>query len=264
MCTMVARSLALPLAASLCLGMLTSCGLSTAHDYGVIVTWLINGVAPDVDQCKQFGISKVRFRLKQGHAPDLFADCDEGVIVPADAYGFDEDTQLGGFLTTDSFDFGKKYDYEVAMLDDKGNVVGDDHYASDFTGYSDDALPLLLSPVEIFAPDGDYATYQGSWTVEGANLASGCKALGIERVALVVTSWTDSDFQAAQELTDAPCTDGKFSPTSGLAYGSYLAKEVAFGANDAIVDRSDPFTIAVDSQGVVTLDVEHFDGKQTP
>jgi hypothetical protein len=263
MCTMVVRSLALPFAASLCLGMLTSCELGSAHDYGVIVTWLINGVAPDADQCQQFGVSQVRFRLKQGHARDLFADCDEGVLLPQD-YGFGDDTQLGGFVTTDSFNFNKKYDYEVAMLDAKGNVVGDDYYASDFTGYSSDVLPLVLSPVEIFAPEGDYATYEGSWTVAGGDLATGCKALGIDRVALVVTSWTDTDFQATQQLTDAPCSDGKFSPKAGLAYGSYVAKEVAFSASGAIVDRSDPFTIAVDAHGIVTLDVENFDGHQTP
>jgi hypothetical protein len=235
--------------------LLGSCSLDLAHDYGVIVPWLINGVAPSQEQCRAHGVERVRFTVITGDYAPLEGACGEGIE-------FDDGTIYGGFVTSDSFDFDERYEYVLEMIDGKGNVVDGltvtDSFRVDY--YGDDALPYLLNPLELFEPNGDVASFEGAWTA-GDEVGAGCEALGISEVVLWVTSYTDPAFAHAVELASAPCADGHIASDGAvLAAGDYLLMYEALAANGARVDESDAIEAIVEEPGLLTIDTVRFDG----
>lgn len=229
---------------------LAACG-DLSGDYSVVPSWLINGIAPTKADCEAFGVERVRFRVeKKGADRVLEAECDEGIL-------FEDGDSYGGFITTQSFDFGRNYKYAVEMLDARDRVVAS--ASGSFRAYWDDVLPLFLAPVEILEPAGDIASYSGSWTIAGG-LAAGCEELGIDRVAIWVTSRTDFDFERAFLLDEAPCSQGEIVGGPALTYGHYYFKYVALDANDDIVDESEVFSALVEEESEIVLDPVRFDG----
>src|SRR5688572_16196479 len=88
-----------------------ACGFSDEGDYAVIPSWLINGVAPDEQQCAEFGADRVEFRVLNGrHQRVLEGYCEEAVE-------FEDGDLYGGFITTNSFDYAQTYEYELRLLD---------------------------------------------------------------------------------------------------------------------------------------------------
>jgi hypothetical protein len=235
--------------------LLGSCSLDLAHDYAVIVPWLINGVAPSQEQCRDHGVERVRFTVTSGDFSPLEGACGEGIE-------FDDGSRYGGFVTTDSFDFDERYEYVIEMIDAKGKVVDGltvtDWFRVDY--YGDEALPYLLNPLELFEPSGDVASFEGEWTA-GDEVGAGCQALGISEVVLWVTSFTDPTFANAIELASAPCGDGHIASDGAvLAAGDYLLMYEALAASGARVDASDAIEAIVEEPGLLTIDTVRFDG----
>jgi hypothetical protein len=232
--------------------LLTACGLDIAHDYGVIVSWLINGVAPSQDQCREHGVESVRFAVQSGDYAPLEGACGEGV----DLY---DGTSYGAFVTTDSFDYGRSYDYEQSMIDAKGRVVDGLTITGSFQGgYWDDDFPLLLDPLELFDPNGNLASFTAAWTV-GNDTAQGCANFGISDVTVVLTTITDTDFVNSVALASAPCAAGQIASNGAvLAQGDYLMKLQARGSAGELVSEGDPIEALVDQAGEVTLDTVRF------
>ena len=251
---MAFRTLALCLACSVVAG----CTFDTDDDYAVVPSWAINGLVPTDEECAAFGVDHVEFRLTRPKTTRvLTASCSEAI-----EYDDGTDTvQLGGFVTSAHFEFGRTYEYEISLVDKNGKVVHGARAAGSFQVYASDAVPWLLHPVEIFEPQGDVASYSGAWSV-GASLEEGCAELGIEKVGLFATSDFDLDLEREVQLGElVPCTDGLI--TSGgpaLAFGRYLVRYVAFDARNAVVDETDYIVVEVDQPGDVALDRVLFDG----
>jgi hypothetical protein len=250
MSPMAVRTLSLAAASAL----LASCSLDFGHDYAVIVPWLINGVAPSEAQCREHGVARVRFSVLNRDYVPLEGPCGQGIE-------FDDGEQFGGFVTTDSFDFERRYEYELAMVDEQGRVVDGLRTTGNFRVYYDDYLPHLIDPIELFEPSGEVASVLASWTT-GPDLAQGCADLGISDVALVVTTRTDPDFLQAIELDRAPCGSGQLTTAGAvLAEGHYFLQYRALTSSGALVDDSDVIEAIVDRPGELALDPVRFDGR---
>jgi hypothetical protein len=257
-----------PLVFGIACSALVGCAFDSDSDFAVVPTWAINGVAPTAEECKAFGVDHVEFRLTKPKSSRVIkAQCDEAVELDDGDYSY----TLGGFVTTEHFEFGKSYHYELALVDAAGNPVvalvdgdgkpvGEARTTGTFEVYASDYTPWLLAPAEVFLPSGDLASFSGAWTV-GPTLAEGCAALGITRVALELTTNHDQDLTHLRELAIAPCEAGSFASDGPvLAYGDYLVRYVALDARDAVVDESDFFAAVVDQAGELKFDVVRFDG----
>jgi hypothetical protein len=233
--------------------LLSACSVDIAHDYGVIVSWLINGAAPSQEQCREHGVERVRFDVSRGDYRTLEGDCGEGVE-------FDDGTSYGAFVTTESFDFDKNYTYAESMVDADGRVVDGLTTTGSFRVYWDDYLPYLVDPLELFDPDGDVASFEGAWTI-GDDTAQGCADLQISEVVLLLTTRTDADFTSAIEVASAACASGRLASSGAvLAQGDYLMKYQARSEGGALVDESQATEAVVDQPGVLTVPTARFDG----
>jgi hypothetical protein len=240
------------LALSLLFG--ASCGFNVGRDYPVTVTWLINGVAPSQALCDAQGIDRIRFTvLGPGKARSLFAGCAEQVLL-------DDGYYYGGFVSTYSFDYETRYNYRVEMIDKNGAVVQNAMYADGFQVQYGDDLPWVLTPLELFSPEGDVAGVSGTWTIAGrkANPAD-CQTLGATSVAIDFASSTDNPFDDAFEIVRADCQTGHvISDGAVLSEGEYNVRYVALDQNDKVIqDVVADQLYVVDKPG--TLDVETID-----
>lgn len=212
------------------------CGLSSGSDYGVTVTWLINGTAPSRALCRANGVDRIRFTVrKPGKKLSLEAAC-ESAIGLADEEG--NVLPYGGFTTTASFNYETNYRYEVAMLDSAGKVLSGLSYEDSFQVYYNDEQPWPLRPLELFAPLGDTAVVDAAWTV-GAQEASEalCSQLGASDVAVDVASSTDFDFVDPVEVARGVCSDGRIvTDQAVLAEGEYWVRYVSLDAEGNELD----------------------------
>jgi hypothetical protein len=237
---------------------LVACTFDGDRDFAVVPSWAINGLAPTAEECAAYGVDHVELRITRPKTSRVIeADC-------GDAVEYDDGTMrftLGGFVTTRHFEYGRAYEYELSLVDAAGKVVHGAQAVGSFEVTADDSVPWLLDPVEIFEPAGDVASYSAAWTV-GDSLADGCRALGIARVALDLTTDYDVDLAHVVELASAPCEAGQIvSPGAELAVGSYVLRYVALDARDAVVDESPFIGVEVREPGEVKLDVVRFDGE---
>jgi hypothetical protein len=207
-----------------------ACSFDSGHDYAVTVTWLINGTAPSEELCDAQGVERVRFTVRSpSKRRTLEASCDDRVVLASDGLPY------GGFITTQSFDYGVAYDYEVEMLDRAGNPLPDLGYGDTFVVYYGDEVPWALAPLELWDPGrGAIASVFGSWTINGRPPdATSCAAVDADEVAIEVASSTDADFADFHEVAFASCADGELdSREAVLAEGEYVARYVLFSADD--------------------------------
>jgi hypothetical protein len=220
---------------------------SSDDDYAVTASWLINGLAPDEALCATYEVESVRLTIEgKDGGRSLTADCTERVVL---SDGFD----YGGFTTTQSFEFGKSYRYQIDMLDDAGNSVAG--YEGSFEAQADNLTPVELPPLELFWPHGDQATLFGRYSLEGDDdLAQACESAEIERVEIWVASVTDVDLVDAQPVLSSACSEGELgSDEPVLAIGDYQLLYVALDAEDRVVTQSESFPATVDGPVEVTL-----------
>jgi hypothetical protein len=251
------RSRVFPLSLALAVG---ACGIDVSDDYAVSTSWLINGIPPSAAQCADFGVDRVRLRIKShSHDRSLEAPC-ESTLTLSD--GFD----YGGFDTTFSFAYDTSYTFEVAMLDAAGNVVqlrGNDlAYTGTFRVRDRGVSYYELQPLELFSPFGNLADVEGAFSIAGkAPTAQSCDAEGISKVYLDLASATDPDFVDYEPLGEAACEDGViYSNTPPLAEGEYFMRYVAVDANGDTVsirvpvsDGSNYEVYAVDRAGTLSV-----------
>jgi hypothetical protein len=240
-----------------------SCGYDAGGDYAVSVTWLINGIPPSRQQCEDYGIDRIRFRVKsRSHDRTLEAPCTDLVTL---SDGFD----YGGFDTTFAFSYDTSYEFEVSMLTASGRVAtlqGSELSYSDRFRISDRyASYYELRPLELFSPFGDVADVVGSYTVLRKPASEEvCSDAGIAKVYLDLASATDPDFADYQELGQVDCAEGVIQSGGALAVGEYFIRYVAVDGSDEILSTQVPVDDAgnfqiyrVDSPG--TLQVTRVD-----
>ena len=241
---------------ALCLA--AGCGFEPGHDYAVTATWLINGLAPTPELCAAYGIANVRLTVSTPGADRVLeAPCTNLVGIWDEAYG--DYVDYGGFVTTEAFDYSVIYGYTLEMLDAGGKRLEGLWYKDNFQAYYSDPIPLVLAPLELLAPEGDEVSVSAAWSVAGADLEQGCSELGIETVALWVTSRTDLLFDDALEIAAAPCSDGAYASEGPvLALGHYLMKYVAFDPRGAVVEEGQAIEVLSDQPGDVLLSRARF------
>jgi len=243
------------------LAFVSGCAFDSGHDYGVQVTWLINGTAPDAATCKAMGVDRVRFTVTSSAKKRVLdAPCDSTESIWVN--GNFED--YGAFTTTDSFDYGVTYKYEVAMIGNDGEVVDGVRYADTFQVFYGDELPWALAPLELFAPGGDIASLYASWTIDGksADVAL-CEQLGASYVAIDVASSTDQDFVDYVEMARESCDTGEIVTSDPvLTYGQYLLRYVALGEGDEVLSEvyADGLYL-VDTEGELQVAAADFETK---
>jgi hypothetical protein len=240
-----------------------ACGFDSGHDYSTVVTWLINGTAPSPELCEEQGVDRVRFTVRSpSKRRTLEAPCSSQVVLPSDGLSY------GGFVTTQAFDYGVSYDYEVEMLDDSGQPIPGLGYSDTYTTYYGDYVPFELAPLELWDPGrSPIASARGSWTFAGAPANNAiCAQLGAAEVAIEVASSTDANFEDYYEVAHADCADGVIdSVAPALAEGEYVARYVLFSADDEalqeipLADGDQLFPFQVDRAGELHFDPVDFD-----
>jgi hypothetical protein len=193
------------------------------------------------------GVARVRFTVRGGdREKSLEADCNERIFL---SDGFD----YGGFITNESFDYGRKYTYQVDMLDTRGEVIAG--YSGSFRAEYGDFTPVELPPLELFQPTGDMAALVGSFEVGDGPLSETCAQAGIDAVELWVASATDVKFVDPVVIHTADCETGEVgSDEAALAYGDYQVKYVAVDARLNVLQESEEFALLVDGEALFTLD----------
>ena len=265
---MSARSLLL---SALALLPLSAC-FDPGHDYAATVTWLINGVAPSEAMCDAYGVDTVRLTTwTRSRRQEVEAPCNRSIELYVDGTYLD----YGGFDTTEAFEYGVRYDYRVEMLDRDGNTVVD--YEDWFRLHFGDEEPFLLDTLELFQPEGDWASLSGSWTLSGETPdEASCAAAGIDEIAIDVTLVTSFDIDAFfsdpaedafatfgdyYEVARAACAGGAVVTDAVLGPGDYYVRYTALDSEGFVIDsypwtREDPDAEApylVDRRGELTL-----------
>lgn len=238
----------------------TGCSFGVGSDYAVTVTWLINGTAPSKALCASQGVDRIRFTvLAPGKQRSLYADCDAQVTLS-------DNLPYGGFITTASFEYGTEYRYRVEMVDANGNTIEDESftasYSDKFQVYPEDDQPWVLTPLELFSPDGDLAGISAEWTIGGQKANDDtCQRIGAVAVAVDFASSTDTEFEDAFEMLNVDCADGiAFSDGAVLDEGEYNVRYVALDADgDVVREVVAEQLYVVDAPG--TLDIETVDFK---
>jgi len=254
---------ALPLLASaLCASMgLAGCG-SGHDDYAVIVSYVVNGLAPTADECAIQGIKSVRLTIDSGsRTRTIESACGESTIFLDDGY------EYGGFRTTPWFEYGVLYRYELEMLGANGEVLipGSGTFVADYL----DVTPVTLPTLDFFAPrtpGGEIATVTGSFSV-GTNpdLAQACADAGINRVELWVYSVFDEQGEYYDRALYTSCDAGTLnSGTPLLNPGDYWISYVALNYTSetqfVVVEESEAVSVQVLQPGNVDLAPYQFAG----
>lgn len=235
------------------LAVLGGCGFDAGHDYSVTSTWLLNGATPDATRCDELGISSFRLTM-DGPGPNrtLEADCTETIRI--------SDAVYGGFETPVWFDYGVRYAYTVEALDANGKKVLYD-YGNDVLVYYGDFVPRDLDTVDVFAPEGQVASFSAEWIFSSGDLASDCATNKVKQVAIWVASATDPDFIDPVVLATSACEDGVFTSDGKiLARGDYYFMYVALDARGAIAEASPALAEFVDGPRDVALARYQFKG----
>ncbi len=254
-----ARSLLVPM---LCASLgLTACGAGD-NDYAVIVSYVVNGLAPTSEECALQGIKLVRLSIDSGtRTRTLESECGESSIFLDDGY------EYGGFRTNQWFEYGVLYRYELEMIGVNGEVLipGSGTFVADYGNVT----PVILPTLDFFAPrtpGGEIATVTGAFSVgETPDLAQACADAGINRVEL----WVYSVFDEAGEYYDrvlyTPCDAGTLdSGTPLLNRGDYWISYVALNytseAQFVVVEESEAIPVQVLEPGNVALPPHQFTG----
>lgn len=211
----------------------TGACFDAGHDYAVTVTWLINGLAPSEAVCDAYGVDRVRLTTSSAtKTRSVEAPCASSVEVYFDGDYLD----YGGFDTTVAFDYGVRYRYHVEMLDAAGEVIA--AYDDTLEAYFGDPDPWVLDALELFEPEGDWASISAHWTIDGETATDAlCAEAGIETVAIDVASVTDQDFVDFVEMARAICGDGALLTEPILGPGEYFIRYTALNEADEPVDE---------------------------
>jgi hypothetical protein len=233
------------------------CSYSSSDDYGVVVSWLLNGLEPTAELCREQGIARVRLTVDDGPGKPVSveADCDETLILS-------DGLSYGAFETNASFEFGVGYAYEVEFLDKKGKALYG--YDSTLVAYANYYTPVELDTIDVFEPLGSQAKLTAAWFFEGGTrdtIADDCANNGVEKVSFWIASATDEDFANAYVIDEIGCEEGAFeSRDEVLASGDYLIKYVALDDRGASAEQSEPIAVYVDEPGTVHLPRQIFQG----
>jgi hypothetical protein len=240
---------------------LGGCG-SGSNDYAVVVSYVVNGLAPTPEECAAQGIKSVRLTVESGSRRRSVENaCGETSIFLSDGY------EYGGFLTTDWFEYGALYRYNLDMLGVNGDVLIPG--SGTFTAYYDDITPVELPTLDFFAPrtpGGEIATVTGSFTVgSGPDLTQACAAAGINRVELWVYSVLDELGEYYDRALYAPCDTGVLDSGTPLLnpgdyWVSYVAMNYVSETNYTVIEESDPISVQVLEPGTVALEPHAFAG----
>jgi hypothetical protein len=240
---------------------LAGCGSGT-DDYAVVVSYVVNGLAPTQEECAFQGIKSVRLTVESGATrKSVESACGESTVFLDDGY------EYGGFVTTEWFEFGALYRYQLDMIGVDGQVLipGSGTFAADYY----DVTPAQLPTLDFFAPrtpGGEIATVTGSFTVgAGGDLAQSCAVAGINRVELWVYSVLDGTGEYYDRALYAPCETGTLdSGTPLLNPGDYFISYVGLNyvseTNYTVVEESEAVPVTVLQAGNVALDPYVFGG----
>jgi hypothetical protein len=240
---------------------LVGCG-SGEDDYAVVVSYVVNGLAPTPEECAFQGIKSVRLTVESGATRrSVESACGESAVFLDDGF------EYGGFLTTEWFEFGALYRYQLDMIGVNGEVLipGSGTFSADYVNFT----PVQLPTLDFFAPrapGGEIATVTGSFTVgSGGDLAQTCAAAGINRVELWVYSVLDGQGEYYDRALYAPCEEGTLdSGTPLLNPGDYFVSYVGLNyvseTNYTVVEESEPVPVTVLQAGNVALDPYAFGG----
>ena len=237
-------------------------GCSSNNDYAVAISYAVNALPPTADECAFYGIASVRLTIPDGaQKRTLESPCGSRTIFLSDQY------EYGGFISTEYFDYGTVYRYELDLIGTHGEqlIQGKGTFRADYGN----EVPVELPTLDYFAPrveGGEIATVTGSFSVgNGGDLAQACAALGINRVEVWVYSALDTYDEFPDRALFASCDAGTLdSGTPLLNAGDYWISYVALNyeseANYTVVDQIDPISVQVFEPGSVQLPPAQFAG----
>jgi hypothetical protein len=243
----------------LCALLLTLAGLgvtgcSNTSDYAVVISWAVNGFAPTQEVCDFHGIKSVRLTIPDGAEKRTVEGRCADTLTLSDGYDY------GGFVTTEWFEFGAVYSYQLQMIATNGDIIIAD--SGTFRAEYNDYTPVELATLNFFAPrqpGGEIASVTGSYSFAGTpDLAQACNDKRVNRVELWVYSVLDFDYQFPDRALFNECPVGTLDSGPPLLNpGDYLISYVALDytseASFQVVQELDPIPVVVDQAGTVEL-----------
>lgn len=230
-------------------------GCNSNDEYAVVVSWAVNGFAPTQAECDFHGIKSVRLTIPDGaRKRTIEGECARSLVLASDGF------QYGGFVSTEFFEYGAVYSYQLDMIGTNGEVLIPN--SGTFVADWGQVVPVELPTLDFFAPvavGGEIATVTGSFSV-GADedLAQACAAAGMNRVELWVYSVLDFEYAYPARALYAPCDSGVLDSGTPLLnpgeyYVTYVALDYESEQRFTVIEESDLISVYVDEPGNVPL-----------